>query len=254
MPKMLKKLNPSEVNYGLLYVSELRNLFPEPSHPVTIIDADGQRFDSKMHSFQPRIDGLTKLHRKHNSQIGQAVTIEVNPSETATAHVRFEDTPIASIESAPNPSDESTEAEGLFITASLESMLEDFIANNLSALEPGLRLFKDDDGIPGRQYPTEVGTIDLLCLDGNNNLVVIELKRGRESDKVVGQISRYIGWVKAKIAKNSQEVRGIVVVHKPTDKYPKDDRLEYAILANPKTELRYYEISLNFFERGKKFS
>lgn len=254
MSKMLKKLNPSEVNYGLLYVSELRNLFPEPSHPVTIIDADGQKFDSKMHSFQPRIDGLTKLHRKHNSEIGQTVTIEVKPNETATAYVRFEDTSIESIESAPIPSDESTEAESLFITASLESMLEDFIANNLSALEPGLRLFKDEDGILGRQYPTEVGTIDLLCVDSNNNLVVIELKRGRESDKVVGQICQYIGWVKTKLAKNSREVRGIVVVHKPTDKYAKDDKLEYAILANPKTELRYYEISLNFFERGKTFS
>lgn len=148
---------------------------------------------------------------------------------------------------------EPAESEGLFITASLESMLEDFIANNLAALEPGLQLFKDEDGIPGRQYPTEVGTIDLLCVDSSNNLVVIELKKGRESDKVVGQISRYIGWVKAKLAKNSTDVRGIVVVHKPTEKYPQDSRLEYAVLANPKTELRYYEISLNFFERGKTF-
>jgi hypothetical protein len=207
-----------------------------------------------MHSFQPRIDGLTKLHRKHNSQIGQTVTIEVDPNVKATAKVRFEDTPIEAVEPTPSESTESAEAESLFITASLESMLEDFIANNLSALEGGLRLYKDEDGIPGRQYPTEVGTIDLLCVDTNGNLVVIELKRGRESDKVVGQISRYIGWVKAKLAKGSQQVRGIVVVHKPTDKYPKDARLEYAILANPQTELRYYEISLNFFERGKTFS
>ena len=47
MPKMVKKLMPSEVKYGLLYVSELRDLFPEPSSSVTIIDSDGQRFDSK---------------------------------------------------------------------------------------------------------------------------------------------------------------------------------------------------------------
>jgi hypothetical protein len=136
--------------------------------------------------------------------------------------------------------------DSLFITASLESMLEDFIANNLSALEPGLRLYNDEDGVPGRQYTTEVGTIDLLCVDPNNTLVVVELKKGRETDRVIGQISRYIGWVKAKIAKDSRDVRGIVVVHKPTDKYPKDERLEYAILANPNLKLRYYEISLKF--------
>ena len=253
MPKMVKKLMPSEVKYGLLYVSKLRDLFPEPSSSVTIIDSDGQRFDSKMHSFQPRIDGLTKLHRKHNSQVGETVTIEVSPDEKATAHVLFEEPPIESPELTQTITAEPPEAESLFITASLESMLEDFIANNLTALEPGLQLFKDEDGIPGRQYPTEVGTIDLLCVDSNNNLVVIELKRGRESDKVVGQISRYMGWVKAKLAKHSRDVRGIIVVHKPTEKYSQDSRLEYATLANPKTELRYYEISLNFLERGKTF-
>jgi RecB family endonuclease NucS len=251
MPKMIRILNASEVNYGLLYVSELSGQFPKPSQPVTIVDTDDERFVSKMHSFQPRIDGLTKLHRKHNSQIGQSVTIEVNPTEQGIARVRFDDATVASIEEQPTLVQEPT---GLFITASLESMLEDFIASNLTALEPSLRLFTDEDGIPGRQYSTEIGTIDLLCTDASNNLVVIELKRGRESDKVVGQISRYIGWVKTKLAKNSQQVRGIVVVHKPTDKYPKDARLEYAIMANPQTELRYYEISLNFFDRSKVFS
>jgi len=253
MPKMIRSLNESEVKYGLLYVSELSSQFPKSSQRVTIIDADGERFESKMHSSRPRIDGLTKLHRKHNSQIGQSVTIEVNPSEQGIARVIFKDTPVASIDEQPTITPEPPEPKGLFITASLESMLEDFIAGNLKTLEPNLCLFTDEGGIPGRQYYTEIGTIDLLCTDVNNNFVVIELKRGRESDKVVGQISRYIGWVKMKLAKNSQQVRGIVVVHKPTDKYPKDARLEYAILANPQTELRYYEISLNFFDRGTAF-
>ncbi|MBW1796162.1 MAG: DUF91 domain-containing protein [Deltaproteobacteria bacterium] len=253
MTKITKELNATEIKYGLLYVSELKELFPKPSHSVTIIDTDGERFDTKMHSFQPRIDGLTKLHRKHDTQIGDSVTIEVNPQTIGTAQVRFEHQAIEGPEPGDKKTVEPRETESLFITASLESMLEDFISNNLSALEADLRLYKDQDGIFGRQYPTEVGTIDLLCLDAKNNFVVIELKRGRESDRVVGQISRYIGWVKANLAKDSMEVRGIVVVHKPTDKYPKDDKLFYAILANPKIELRYYEISLNFFEKGKTF-
>ena len=91
MPKIDKKLMPCEVNQGLLYVTELRHLFPESSRPVTVIDSDGQKFHWRMHSSQPRIDGLTKLHRKHKSRIGQTVIIEVNPSQAATAYVVFED-------------------------------------------------------------------------------------------------------------------------------------------------------------------
>lgn len=253
MPKISRKLKPTDVTYGLLYISELRELFPAQGQPVTIIDADGEKFHTKMHSVQPRIDGLMRLHRKHKSQVGQTVVIEVDQDKIGTAQVQFEDAVVRSQDPTPLSVEESEEKEALLITASLESMLEDFIVNNLTALESGLQLFVDDDEIPGRQYPTEVGAIDLLCVDTNNNLVVIELKKGRESDKVVGQISRYIGWVKANIAKDSRGVRGIVVVAKPTDKNPKDDRLSYAVSANPNLELRYYQITLNFFERGKTF-
>jgi hypothetical protein len=253
MPKISRKLELTDVRYGLLYISGLRELFPSPGQPITIIDSDGERFPTKMHSSQSRIDGLMKLHRKHNSQVGQTVIIEVSPDKIGTAQVEFGTTVLQGRESSSLPDEESEEKEALLITASLESMLEDFIANNLSTLEPGLRLFEDEDAIPGRQYPTEVGTIDLLCVDPGNDLVVIELKKGRESDRVVGQISRYIGWVKANIAKNSRGVRGIIVVGKPTDKNPKDERLSYAVLANPNIELRYYEITLSFFERGKTF-
>ena len=62
-----------------------------------------------------------------------------------------------------------------------------------------------------------------------------------------------MGWIKGNIAKHSNDVRGIVIVHKPTDKYPKDEKLFYAVLANSKIELRYYEIALNFFERENIF-
>jgi hypothetical protein len=247
MARISRKLTYSEVNYGLLWVSQLRNMLPSPPEPVTVLDTDGQKYISKLHSQNPRIDGLTELHQKHHSIIGQIVSIEVTPDDPSIAKVFFEEDSTKLPEPTNDTSEEiTTESDPLYITASLESMLEDFIANNLSTLEPHLRLFKDEDGIPGRQYATEVGTIDLLCVDENNNLVVVELKKGRESDKVVGQISRYIGWVKSKIAKDSRDVRGIVVVHKPTDTYPKDDRLEYAILSNPRLQLKYYEISLRF--------
>lgn len=62
-----------------------------------------------------------------------------------------------------------------------------------------------------RQYATTVGPIDLLAQDRTTKqFVVIELKKGRSADKVFGQLSRYMGWVRKNLAKGS-EVEGIIV-------------------------------------------
>jgi len=87
----------------------------------------------------------------------------------------------------------------------LEKVLEDILEHNLEALESGLRLV-------GRQYPTAIGTIDLLAQDATGIYVVIELKRGRTGDRVVGQIARYLTWVAQRLARGQESrVRGIVV-------------------------------------------
>ena len=49
---------------------------------------------------------------------------------------------------------------------------------------------------------------------GSKDLVVIELKRNESDDEVVGQISRYMAWVKRNLAKEGQVVKGIICVHK----------------------------------------
>lgn len=86
-----------------------------------------------------------------------------------------------------------------------EKILEEFLEKNLTTLEKGLSLV-------GRQYPTATGPIDLLCKDKNNDFVVIELKKGRTSDKVVGQILRYIAFIEeTKLQRDDQKVRGIIV-------------------------------------------
>ncbi len=60
--------------------------------------------------------------------------------------------------------------------------LENYIISNLEEIEEGLRFIEN-------QYDTKtVGLIDILCKDKDNNYVVIELKKGRASDKVIGQI------------------------------------------------------------------
>ena len=106
---------------------------------------------------------------------------------------------------------EETEA----VSEVLESEIEVSIISNPEILEEGLELI-------GNQYSTSVGYIDILSKDKNGNFVVVELKRGTGSYKVVGQIQKYMAWVSENLAKNKQ-VRGIIVVKEY------DQELKYAI-------------------------
>jgi len=60
---------------------------------------------------------------------------------------------------------------------SLERQLEDFLAGNLGMLEDGLKIFRDEEKREGRQYPTDVGEIDLLCSRRTMKYLLFELKR-----------------------------------------------------------------------------
>lgn len=119
---------------------------------------------------------------------------------------------------------------------SIENDLKNFLADNIFLVEKGLTLIQ-------KEYDTkEVGRIDLLCKDQKGNHVVIELKKGRKSDEVVGQTLRYLGWVEKNL---KSKVRGIIIVNEP------DDRLQYALspLKNL-VELKFYKVN---FEIREKF-
>lgn len=96
-----------------------------------------------------------------------------------------------------------------------ERTLEDNIESNFE--EFGKRLgFKLK--LIGRQYPTTVGPIDLLGQDKKSGqYVVVELKRDRAADRVFGQLSRYMGWVRKNLA-GGAEVLGVIVAARIDDK------------------------------------
>lgn len=64
----------------------------------------------------------------------------------------------------------------------------------------------------GQQYPTTVGIIDLLgWQEARRCWWVIELKRGRASDRVVGQVSRYLGHVGRYLTRPNERARGVIL-------------------------------------------
>lgn len=73
---------------------------------------------------------------------------------------------------------------------SLEERLEDWLATDVSVLDPDLLVI-------GRQVRTDFGgQIDLLCLDSSGDTVVLELKKGQTPRDVAAQALDYASWVK----------------------------------------------------------
>jgi hypothetical protein len=99
-----------------------------------------------------------------------------------------------------------------------EKDLQNFLAKNMSLIEPGLKLYEDEESkTTGLEYPADGRRIDILALDKNDNFVVIELKVSRGYDKVVGQLLLYKNWIKRNMAENGQRVRGIIICKEITD-------------------------------------
>lgn len=123
----------------------------------------------------------------------------------------------------------------------LEWQLRDFISHNIESLKlegKPLRLYVDPQGRDGVEYPTSVGPIDILALDSDDSFVIFELKRGRVADRAIGQISRYMGWLKKNLAKD-KAVKGVIVAKSISS------NLRHAIVAVPNVSLFEYEVTFS---------
>ena len=107
--------------------------------------------------------------------------------------------------------DETIEDPSVF---ALEKHLEDFLVKNWSNTELGKKynIYEEDGELVGQQYLSDTGPIDILALSKDNKeILVVELKKGRASDSVIGQIQRYMGYVKDELCEDNQTVRGIII-------------------------------------------
>ncbi len=140
------------------------------------------------------------------------------------------------------PDEEEIEERSEFV---MEKYLEEFIVSNFDKIFKGkLILYKDPEGNVAHQYPTDIGMIDILAEEPEtNSIVVIELKRGRESDKVVGQTLRYMGWVDENLGKDKQKVKAIIICKEA------DSKMLFALKMTNGIELKYYSVDFKLFDQ-----
>jgi restriction system protein len=106
--------------------------------------------------------------------------------------------------------DETVEDPSAF---ALEEHLEDFLVKNWTQTELGKEYdIYEEDGETGQQYQTDTGPLDILAVSKDKKrLLVVELKKGRASDAVVGQTLRYMSFVQEMLAEKDQSVHGIII-------------------------------------------
>jgi len=121
----------------------------------------------------------------------------------------------------------------------LEEHLEDFLVKNWSNTELGKEYeIYEEDGEKAQQYQTDTGPLDILAISKDKkHLLVVELKKGRASDVVVGQTLRYMSYVQEELAEENQTVRGLIIAHED------DQRIRRALSMTPSISFYRYQVS-----------
>ncbi|MBW7990809.1 MAG: DUF1016 family protein [Planctomycetes bacterium] len=137
--------------------------------------------------------------------------------------------------------DDTVEDPSVF---ALEQHLEDFLVHNWNQTELGKNydIYEEDGELVGQQYQSDTGPIDILAISKDKKeLLVLELKKGRASDSVVGQIQRYMGYVKEELAEEDQIVKGVIIALED------DLRIKRALTVTNNIDFYRYNVSFNLF-------
>lgn len=138
--------------------------------------------------------------------------------------------------------DETVEDPAAF---ALERHLEDFLVQNWGQTDLGKEydIYEEDGEKVGQQYPTDTGPMDILAIKKDKSeLLVVELKKGRASDAVVGQILRYMGYAAQELAEVNQKVRGVIIAQED------DQRIRRALAVTPSIDFYRYQVSFKLLK------
>lgn len=108
-----------------------------------------------------------------------------------------------------------------------EEHLEEFMIKNweLTPFAAEFDIYRNEKGeLTGQQYAAfGKDRIDILAISKDKNtLLVIELKRGKGTDQVLGQVLRYMGYVNS-LKEDDQTVKGLIIAHED------DPRIRHAL-------------------------
>ncbi|OAF17409.1 endonuclease NucS domain-containing protein [Bradyrhizobium neotropicale] len=173
---------------------------------------------------------MSETLRNSTGSIGTVSNVSVHRPEIET-FLNTTQQPLAIISADPTIEDPAAFA--------MEQHLEAFLVLNWDQTEfaKTLSIFEEDGEKVGQQYETDAGPIDILAISKDKKrLLVVELKRGRASDVVVGQVLRYMGYVKEEIAEPDQIVEGAIIA------LDDDKKLRWALAAVPNVSFYRYEI------------
>lgn len=138
--------------------------------------------------------------------------------------------------------DETVEDPSAF---AMEKHLEDFLVANWAQTDLGKAydIYEEDGEKVGQQYLTDTGPMDILAIKKDKTeLLVVELKKGRASDVVVGQTLRYMGFAAEQLAEPNQKVRGAIIALED------DQRIKRALSVTPNISFYRYQISFKLLK------
>lgn len=127
----------------------------------------------------------------------------------------------------------------------LEKHLEDFLIHNWkqTLLGKDYDIYQDEGQLEGQQFRTDTGFIDILAISKDKKeLLVVELKKGRTSDAVIGQIQRYMGYVLEELAEPGQNVRGVIIALED------DLRIRRSLAVAPNIGFYRYQVNFALFK------
>lgn len=133
-------------------------------------------------------------------------------------------------------------------TFALETHLEEFLVKNWHHTELGKHydIYEVDGELVGQQYRFDTGPtdiIDILAISKDKKeLLVVELKKGRASAVVVGQIQSYMGYVKEFLVEKDQTVKGIIIAHED------DIRIRRALAVAQNIDFYTYKVSFKLIK------
>lgn len=134
------------------------------------------------------------------------------------------------------------------VALAMESHLEEFLIQNWPHTDLGksFDIYEDEGERVGQQYMTDTGPLDILAISKDRKrLLVVELKRGRTTDVVVGQTLRYMGYVREELAELGQTVEGAIIAHED------DVRLRRTLGMLPHVTFYRYQVSFKLVKAGE---